>query len=54
MKTAVTVKKRDRFTCLPPILIGYVDGRSASYSQADFMVTVAELELNQAHIGLVG
>ena len=35
-------------------LVGYIDGRYASYSQADFMTVVAGLELNQTHIGLVG
>lgn len=36
------------------MLVSYMDGRSASYSQADFMAVVAGLEVNQAHIGLVG
>lgn len=36
------------------LLVGYMDGRSASYSQADFMAVVAGLELNQIHVGLVG
>jgi hypothetical protein len=36
------------------LLAGYIDGRSASYSQADFMAVIAGLELNQTHIGLVG
>lgn len=35
-------------------LVGYMDGRHASYTQADFMAVVAGLELNQHHIGLVG
>jgi len=35
-------------------LVGYMDGRFASYSQAGFMAVVAGLEVNQAHIGLVG
>ncbi len=35
-------------------LVGYMDGRSANYSQADFMAVVAGLEVNQTHIGLVG
>ena len=35
-------------------LVAYLDGRSASYSQADFLTVVAGLELNQNHIGLVG
>ena len=35
------------------MLVAYMDGRSASYSQAAFMAVVAGLELNQAHIGLV-
>ena len=36
------------------MLVGYMDGRSASYTQTEFMSVVAGLELNQAHIGLVG
>ncbi len=36
------------------VLVGYMDGRNASYSQAEFMATIAGLELNQVHIGLVG
>jgi methionine-rich copper-binding protein CopC len=35
-------------------LVGYMDGRFASYTQADFMTVIAGLELNNAHIGLVG
>ena len=35
-------------------LVSFMDGRTASYSQATFLAVVAELELNQAHIGLVG
>lgn len=35
-------------------LVGYMDGRSASFTQAEFMATVAALELNQTHIGLTG
>jgi len=36
------------------MLVGYMDGRSASYSHAEFMAVVAALELNQEHIGLIG
>ena len=35
-------------------LVGYIDGRYANYSQAEFIATVAGLELNQQHINLVG
>lgn len=35
-------------------LVGYMDGRYASYSQAEFMAAVACLAVNQAHVGLVG
>jgi hypothetical protein len=35
-------------------LVGYIDGRYASYSQADFMTVIASMEVNQTHIGLVG
>jgi hypothetical protein len=35
-------------------LVAYLDGRSASYSQADFLTVIAGLEVNQTHIGLVG
>jgi hypothetical protein len=35
-------------------LVAYLDGRSASYSKADFLTIVAGLEVNQSHIGLVG
>jgi Ca2+-binding RTX toxin-like protein len=36
------------------MLVGYMDGRSAKYTQTEFMAVVAGLELNQTHIGLVG
>ena len=36
------------------MLLTFMDGRTASYSQAAFIAEVAGLELNQAHIGLVG
>jgi V8-like Glu-specific endopeptidase len=36
------------------MLVGYMDGRSASYSQADFMTVIAGMEVNQTHIGLIG
>jgi hypothetical protein len=36
------------------MLVAYMDGRAARYSQAEFMTVVAELEVNQAHIGLIG
>ncbi len=35
-------------------LVSFMDGRTASYSQAAFLAEVAGLELNQAHIELVG
>lgn len=35
-------------------LVSYMDGRYATYSQAEFMAVVAGLEVNQTHIGLVG
>ncbi len=35
-------------------LVGYMDGRFASFSQADFMTAIAGLEFNQTHINLVG
>ena len=36
------------------LLTSYMDGRAASYSQADFLTIVAGLEINLAHIDLVG
>lgn len=36
------------------MLVAYMDGRSATYSQAEFMTVVAGLEENLAHIELVG
>ncbi len=36
------------------MLVSFMDGRTAGYSQATFLAEVAELELNQTHIGLVG
>lgn len=36
------------------LLVGYMDGRSASFNQATFMSVVAGLDANQTHIGLVG
>lgn len=35
-------------------LVGYMDGRNSSYTQADFLTVVAGLEVNQMHIDLVG
>ena len=35
-------------------LTAYMDGRTAQFSQADFMAAVANSELNQTRIGLVG
>lgn len=35
-------------------LVAYMDGRTESFGQAEFMAAVAELELNQVHIGLTG
>lgn len=35
-------------------LVGYLDGRYASFSQAQFLAAVAGLELNQQHIDLAG
>ena len=31
-----------------------MDGRSASYSQSDFLTVVAGMEVNQTHIDLIG
>ena len=36
------------------MLVGYMDGRSAKYTQTEFMTVAAGLDLNQTHIGLVG
>jgi hypothetical protein len=36
------------------MLVGFMDGRNASYTQAEFMAVVAGLEVNQTHIGLIG
>jgi hypothetical protein len=36
------------------VLVGYMDGKFASYSQAEFMTIIAGFEVNQLHIGLVG
>ena len=36
------------------LLVSYMDGRNASYSQADFMTILAGFEINQTHINLVG
>jgi Ca2+-binding RTX toxin-like protein len=36
------------------MLVSFMDGRSASYSQADFLTVIAGLDVNQIHIGLVG
>ena len=35
-------------------LVAYLDGRSANYSQAEFLTAIAGLEVNQTNIGLVG
>lgn len=36
------------------MLVGFMDGRHASYTQGEFLAAVADLELNQEHVGLVG
>ena len=36
------------------MLLGYIDGRSAQLTQAGLMAAAASVELNQAHINLVG
>ena len=36
------------------MLVGFMDGRQASYTQGEFLAAVAGLELNQEHVGLVG
>ena len=36
------------------ILVGFMDGRSASYSQSEFLSVVAGMEVNRTHIGLIG
>ncbi|MDD2744456.1 MAG: hypothetical protein PHV02_19520, partial [Rhodocyclaceae bacterium] len=35
-------------------LAGYIQGSGGSMSQAEFLATVAQLDLNNQHIGLVG
>jgi VCBS repeat-containing protein len=35
-------------------LLSFMDGRIASFSQAEFLTAIASLEVNQDHIGLVG
>ncbi len=50
-RNVVGSEPSDEFT---DMLVGYMDGRSASFTQAEFMATVAALELNQTHVGLVG
>lgn len=35
-------------------LVSYMDGRNASMSQADFLAAIADLQLNQNHVNLVG
>lgn len=36
------------------LLVGYMDGRNASFTQADFLTVIAGMEINQNHINLVG
>jgi hypothetical protein len=36
------------------ILLSFMDGRNASYSQSDFLTVVAGMEVNRTHIGLIG
>jgi len=35
-------------------LVSFMDGRAASFSQAEFLTVIAGLEVNQTHIGLIG
>ncbi len=36
------------------MLVGFMDGRQASYTQGESLAAVADLDLNQEHVGLVG
>jgi len=36
------------------LLISFMDGRNAAFSQPEFLTTVAQLEVNQLAIDLVG
>lgn len=36
------------------ILVGFMDGRSAGYSQSEFLTVVAGMEINRTHIDLIG
>jgi hypothetical protein len=36
------------------LLLSFMDGRNAAFSQAQLLATVAQLDLNQQHVGLVG
>lgn len=36
------------------MLVGYIDGRYASYTHAEFMTVISGMEVNQTHIGLIG
>ena len=35
-------------------LVSFMDGRNADFSQAQFLATISALEINRAHIDLVG
>ena len=41
-------------TEMADLLVSFMDGRNASFSQADFLTVIAGMEINQAHIGLIG
>jgi len=36
------------------LLTSYMDGRTANLSQADFLTVIAQMEINQSHIGILG
>ena len=41
-------------TEMADLLVSFMDGRNAHFSHADFLTVIAGMEINQAHIGLIG
>jgi hypothetical protein len=41
-------------TEMADLLVSFMDGRNANFSQADFLTVIAGMEINQTHIGLIG
>jgi hypothetical protein len=52
--TARNLTGQEPTAAIVDLLVSFMDGRAANYSQADFLTALSGLEVNLAHIDLVG